>query len=105
VGPYECGPSPSHFHYFPLLFNQGEDFLEKEGEGHGYPSSPLLWWYNGGRWYGGPKFVGVEGDFLSNREEDFYGNVEWNDVESNGGDLENATNIKHVYCDNTWKLE
>ena len=34
-----------------------------------------------------------------------YGNVECSDVESDGGDLGNETNIKHVYRDDTWKQE
>jgi hypothetical protein len=37
------------------------------------------------------------GDFPSNGEDNFYGNVESSDVESDGGDLGNANGIKHVY--------
>ena len=104
-GPTSASPALPISTIFHFFFNQEEDFLGKDGEGHGHPSSPLLWWYNGEGGYRGPKFGGVEGDFFYNGKEDFYGNVEWNDVDNDGGNLENATGIKHVYYDNTWKYE
>jgi hypothetical protein len=49
-----------------------------------------------------PKFGGTEGDFPSNELNNFYGNVESSNIESDGGNLGNANGIKHVYRNDTW---
>jgi hypothetical protein len=49
-----------------------------------------------------PEFGGVEGHLYSSGEENAYGNMEWSDVESDGGELGDGTGIRHVYHDDIW---
>jgi hypothetical protein len=48
---------------------------------------------------GWPKFGGLDD------EENMYDAMEFNNVESEGGEIGNATGIKHDYCDETWNQE
>jgi hypothetical protein len=68
------------------------------------PTSPLLNSFGGKVGVGCEwlKFGGVKGDFPSNGEDNFYGDVESSYIESDGGDLGNTNGIKYVYHDDTW---
>jgi hypothetical protein len=72
-------------------------------EGHAHPPPPLNS-FGGelGVGYEWPEFGGVEGNFPSNGEDNFYDDMESSDIHSNGGDLKNINGIKYVYGDDTW---
>jgi hypothetical protein len=72
--------------------------VEEEEEGHVQPPQSL----------GGDlasELSGLEEHSYSNGEGNTYGNVEWSDDKSDGGDLGDGTGIKYLYQNGIWKQE